>query len=338
MVTASDRPEADGSTEIEIKGRRVAVTGAAGFIGAAVAQRLASEGAEVVGIEVSPELASRVSATGAEARVADISDPGAITEALSDAEMVVHTAAFVREWGPMKDFIRVNVEGTANVLDAAEVAGNARVVQISSVVVFGYADTSHQDESAFRRNMGVPYVDTKSASDRIAARRGAVIVRPGDVYGPGSLSWVVRPVELMRSRRFAVPGKGDGTMLPIYVDDLVTGILAALRRGRPGSAYAVWDGEGVQFSDYFRRLAQAAGVPEPMSLPRPLLWALGGATEALSRLRGVPPAFGRHGIVLLDRRGTVSNEAARKELRWTPEVGLDEGIRRTGEWLRTAGA
>src|SRR5205085_3366219 len=123
----------------------------------------------------------------------------------------------------MKDFIRVNVEGTANVLDAAEAAGNARVVQVSSVVVFGYADTSHQDESAFRRNMGVPYIDTKSASDRIAARRGAVIVRPGDVYGPGSLSWVVRPVELMRSRRFAVPGKGDGTMLPIYVDDLVAG-------------------------------------------------------------------------------------------------------------------
>lgn len=336
MVTAGDRPEAESAAEIEISGSRVAVTGAAGFIGAAVARQLASEGAEVIGIEISPALESRVRDTGAEARIADIGVPEAITEALADAEMVVHTAAFVREWGPMRDFIRVNVEGTANVLGAAEAAGNARVVQVSSVVVYGYADESHQDESAFRRNVGIPYIDTKSASDRIAARQGAVIVRPGDVYGPGSIPWVVRPVEQMRARRFALPRKGDGIMLPAYIDDLVAGILAALKRGKPGQAYAVWDGDGVTFADYFGRLAEAAGAPKPMTLPKPLLWTMGGATEALARLRGVPPPFGRHVTHMLDRRGTVSNEAARG-LGWKPEVVLDEGIRRTAEWLRSEG-
>lgn len=310
---------------------RVAVTGAAGFIGSAVGRALAADGAEVVGIEVSPALESRVRDTGAEPRIADVSDAGAIRDALADVDAVVHAAAFVREWGPMRDFIRVNVQGTANVLDAAEAAG-ARVVQISSVVVYGYDDDSHQDESAFRRNVGIPYIDTKSASDRLAAQRGAVIVRPGDVYGPGSIPWVVRPVELMRSRRFALPGKGDGIMLPAYIDDLVAGIVAALRRGKPGEAYAVWDGEGVTFADYFRRLAEATGAPEPMSLPKPLLWAMGGAAEVIARLRGMPPPFGRHGTHLLDRRGTVSNEAA-LGLGWKPEVSLDEGIRRTAAQL-----
>ena len=326
MATASEPPS----------GQRIAVTGAAGFIGSAVARALKADGAEVIGIEVSPQLENRVRDTGAEPRVADIGDPDAIREALSDADSVIHTAAFVREWGPMEDFIRVNVQGTANVLDAAEAAGADRVVQISSVVVYGYDDTSHQDESAFRRNVGVPYIDTKSASDRMAARRGAVIVRPGDVYGPGSIPWVVRPVEMMRGRRLSLPDKGDGTMLPAYIDDLVAGILAALRKGEPGRAYTVWDGEGVTFAEYFRRLAEAAGVPEPMKLPKPLLWAMGGAIEAVSRVRGVPPPFGRHGIVLLNRRGSASNEAA-KELGWKPEVSLDEGLRRTGEWLRAEG-
>jgi nucleoside-diphosphate-sugar epimerase len=231
----------------------------------------------------------------------------------------------------------VNVEGTANVLDAAEAAGNARVVQISSVVVYGYADTSHQDESAFRRTTGVPYIDTKSASDAMAARRGAVIVRPGDVYGPGSIPWVVRPVELMRSRRFAIPGRGDGTMLPAYIDDLVAAIVLALQRGKPGQAYTVWDGEGVSFAEYYRQLAVAAGTPEPMKLPKPLLWAVGGAIETAARIRGVDPALGRHGTMLIDRRGTASNERARSELGWEPRISLDEGMRRTGEWLRAAG-
>jgi nucleoside-diphosphate-sugar epimerase len=312
------------ATASELSGKRVAVTGAAGFIGSAVARALVADGAEVIGIDVRE--ADQVS------RFGDISDAAAIREALAGVEAVVHTAASVREWGPMRDFIRVNVEGTANVLDAAEAAG-ARVVQISSVVVYGYTDPSDQGESAYRRNVGIPYLDTKSASDAMAARRGAVIVRPGDVYGPGSVPWVVRPVELMRAKRLALPRGGEGIMLPVYIDDLVAGILAALRSGEPGQAYAVWDGEGVTFAEYFRRLAEATGTTPPMSLPKPLLWAMGGATEVLARLRGVPPHFGRHGAHLLNRHGTVSNEATRG-LGWEPEVPLDEGIRRTAEWLR----
>jgi nucleoside-diphosphate-sugar epimerase len=319
---------------IELQGRRVAVTGANGFIGSAICRALAAEGAEVVGVEVFPEHEAELRAAGVEPRIADVSDRDAIVPALEDVELVVHTAAYVREWGSMEDFMRVNVRGTANVLDGAEAAGAERVVHVSSVVVYGYEDESHQGEHAYRRAVGVPYIDTKSASDALAARRGAVIVRPGDVYGPGSVPWLVRPVELMASRQFAVPNKGDGTMLPVYVDDLVAGVVLALRRGTPGRTYTVWDGHGVTFSEYYGMLARELDLREPPKLPKSLLFAFGAALEGGAKLLGRRPPMGRHGVTFLDRRGTASNERAREELGWSPSVELPEGIRRSAEWIR----
>jgi nucleoside-diphosphate-sugar epimerase len=315
----------------------VAVTGANGFIGGATCRALAAEGAHVIGVEVSPEHEADLRASGVEPRIADVSNREEIAEALADAELVVNCAAYVREWGAMDDFVTVNVRGTANVLDAADAAGSERVVQVSSVVVYGYEDDGHQDESAFRRAVGVPYIDTKSASDALASRRGAVTVRPGDVYGPGSIPWLVRPVRLMASRRFAVPNRGDGTMLPVYVDDLVSGILLALRRGEPGRAYTVWDGHGVSFSEYYGMLAGSLDLTEPVKLPKPLLFGAAALLEAVAKVRGAPPDFGRHGVTFLDRRGTASNQRAREELGWSPSVELPEGIRRSAAWVRAEG-
>ena len=101
------------------EGRKVAVTGAGGFIGNAICRRLAAEGAEVPGLDVDPARAGRVSAAGATFVEADVTDREALGAALDRADLVVHTAALVREWGPMDEFVRVNVGGTADVLDAA---------------------------------------------------------------------------------------------------------------------------------------------------------------------------------------------------------------------------
>jgi nucleoside-diphosphate-sugar epimerase len=325
------------ATQHGFEGVRTAVTGAGGFIGAAVTRELRDRGAAVVGIDVAPAAAARLSAVGAEPVLCDVTDAAGLERAFAGCEIVVHTAAHVREWGEMEEFVRVNVGGTAAVLDAAAAAGVSRVVHVSSVVVYGYEAAGELDEGAHLRTVGIPYIDTKSASDRLARRRGAVVVRPGDVYGPGSIPWLIRPLELARAGRLSLPGRGDGIMLPVYVDDLVEALLAAARRGRPGEAYAAWEGVPVSFREYFTRIAAIAGGSPPRRLPRPLLDLAGAAMERWAAIRARPPAFTARSATFIDRRGTVSIEAARSELGWEPRVGLDEGLRRCAEWVRAPG-
>lgn len=323
--------------ESEIEGRKVAVTGAAGFIGGAVTRKLSACGAEVVGIDAAPDSGGRIEAAGAEARIADVTDAAAMREALEGAGSLVHTAAIVSDAGSMADHVRVNVGGTATVLGAAFEAGVERSVHISSVVVYGYDDPSTQDESAHLRNCGVPYIDTKSASDRLARRRGAIVVRPGDVYGPGSIPWSVRPLGLAKSGQLAVPGSGESLMLPVYIDDLADAVLLALERGEPGEAYTAWnDAETVTFENFFNRFAEMSGGREARRLPAVVIRALGTAMEAAARLSGRPPAMTRHSVVLINRRGSVS-AAKLRSLGWEPQVSFDEGMSRTEDWFRAQG-
>jgi nucleoside-diphosphate-sugar epimerase len=288
----------------------IAVTGASGFIGAALTNRLRADGDEVIGIDV----------TGNPARRADVSDPSATVAALGGADAIVHAAAIVAERGRMEDFVRVNVRGTRNVLDAA---GPRRTVVIASVAGWGYEFRRELREDAPPRPCGLPYVDTKGATETLALRRGATVIRPGDVYGPGSIPWVIRPLEMIRAGRFYLPSPGDGIMTLAYIDDLVDAIVRALREPRAaGRAYTVWDGEPVLAREYFERL----GGRPVRTLPAPVL-------RAAARAMGVGPAA----VTFVTRRAAYPNERARAELGWRPSTTLDEGMARTREWARTTG-
>jgi nucleoside-diphosphate-sugar epimerase len=286
----------------------VAVTGASGFIGTALCARLRDDGDDVIAVDVA----------GNPDRRADVADPSSVIAALAGADAVVHAAAIVSERGRMEDFVRVNVRGTRNVLDAA---GDRRVVVIASVAGWGYEFARDLREDSPPRQCGIPYMDTKGATETLALRRGATVIRPGDVYGPGSTQWVVRPLEMMRRRQFFLPAPGDGLMTLIYVDDLVDAIVRALKEpAAAGRAYTVWDGEPVTAREYFQRLGPVRTLPAP--LLKVAATALGMGPAALS---------------FVSRRATYPNARAREELGWRPLTDLDVGMARTLEWAREAG-
>jgi nucleoside-diphosphate-sugar epimerase len=320
-----------------------AVTGAGGFIGLAVCAHLAGTGARVRGLDVDPAAAPRVQAAGAEFVQCDTTDPPAVRRALDGVDRLVHAAARVSDWGPMEDFVRVNVGGTETVLDAARDAGCAQTVHLSSVAIWGYEHEQELDEDAPPRPCGIPYIDTKGASDTLARDRAGAgepiaVIRPGDVYGPRSTPWAVRPLEAIKRRRFMLVGKGEGLMTPVYVDDLVAAIALALEKPEArGQAFTVWDGHAVTCAEFFGHYARMLGRSRIPRLPRPLAAAAGAAQEAAARVTGRPPAFSRNAITFVTRRAPYSNRRAREVLGWEPRVDLAEGMRRTEDWFRREG-
>jgi nucleoside-diphosphate-sugar epimerase len=314
---------------------RVCITGASGFIGRVLAERWRAAGAEVVGID-------RVEDPRRGVVAGDISRPGSWQSAAEGCDVVVHTAALVGMPSDESGFWAVNVRGTRLALEAAANAGVRRFVHLSSVVTFGLDFPDRVDERWPVQPTGVAYVDTKIASEQVVLQSHAAgeaevtVVRPGDVYGPGSRPWTVLPVELLKSRRLVLPARGRGIHSPIYVDDLVDGIVsAASSEAAAGQVITLSGGVGVETQRFFDRYARMLGRRAVPSAPTSVLLAAASVQDRLARLRGKVNELTPSGVRYLAlRRGTYGIGKARELLGWSPAVGLDEGMARTEGWLR----
>jgi nucleoside-diphosphate-sugar epimerase len=317
--------------------RSVFVTGASGFIGAAVAERFREAGAAVRGID-------RIADERRGVVAGDVSVAGAWQRAVEGAELVVHTAALVSFRGDARRFWEVNVLGTRRVLDAAARAGVARVVHLSSVTAFGFDFPDGADERWPVRTNGSPYVDTKVAGEAVvlaahaAGEVACTVIRPGDVYGPRSRPWTVLPVEMLRAGRMFLPAGGRGIFSPVYVDNLIDGIvLAAASPAAAGHVFTITDDAGVTTREFFGRYATLLGVPPPRSIPTGLAAALAAVAGPLDRLRDPASELNPMSARYLARRGTYSIDKARRVLGYAPRIRLDEGFDRTAGWLREQG-
>ena len=309
------------------------VTGRLGFIGGAVAARFSELGAEVRGVDLRADSELDVVA-------GDVAVPGAWQDHAAGCDLVVHTAAVVSLRPGGAAFWHTNVGGTRHVLDAAVRGGAERVVHLSSVTVFGFDFPDGVDERHPVRPNGVPYVDTKVASEQVVLQAHAegelacTVVRPGDVWGPRSRPWTVIPVEEIRARRFLLPAWGRGVFSPLYIDNLVEGIVqAATRQEGAGRVFTLTDGAGVRAREFFGHYARMLGRRGVPVAPTAVVRLLAAAVGVLQRESEVTPSAADY----LGRRGTYSIERARSLLGYEPAVGLEEGMARTERWLREQG-
>lgn len=311
---------------------KVVITGAAGFVGAAVRRELESRGHEVVGLDIVADVSSGTFP-------ADFTRPGSGAEQMKGADVVVHTAALVSYAMAHEDAFAVNVEGTRNLLATAREMAVRRVVHISSVVVYPDVPRQLPEDSAIDVN-GTPYVDTKVLSEIPVYRQmvegdlECVIIRPGDVYGPRSRPWTALPYESMKKRLFALPMMGKGHFTPVYIDDLARGIAAAVESpDASGEVFNICDGTVVTCKEFFTPLAKMSGAGWFPSLPSSMVLGMAAVMEFVERLRGNRTESNPDTIRYFMRKtGGYSIDKARLILGFEPQIDLEEGQRRAAAW------
>jgi nucleoside-diphosphate-sugar epimerase len=316
----------------------VFVTGAAGFIGAAIVDRCREAGIEVRGVDMA----------GGELRdgvvQGDVTEPGAWQEHAAGCDLVVHTAAVVGMYSSPKGYWETNVRATRLALDAAVAGGAKRFLHLSSIVVHGFDFDGEVDERSPVRPNGVHYVDTKIASEQVVLAAHAsgeiacTIVRPGDVYGPRSRPWTVEPVRMLKAGRLALPDGGRGMHSPVFVDDLVGGILlAAAEPKAEGRIFILTGPEHVTIAEFIGHYCRMLGLDQPRSVPTALARAGARLIDAAARLRGQRNEMTPAAVDYFNRRGTYSIARACELLGYQPGHDLDAGMAKTESWLRSEG-
>lgn len=317
----------------------VFITGASGFIGGQIAERLLADGrrVRVLARRPLPELET----LGAEVVLGDLESPGALFRGCEGAVTVFHVAGRVGVWGPAEDFYRVNVEGTRNVIAACHTAGVKRLIYTSSPsVVYHGGDLAGIDESAPLCTVApCAYPTSKAAAERLVSEAhsddlATLSLRPHLVWGLGDKNIVPRILALAGMGRLKIVGSGQNKVDVTHITNVVDAHLLAERTLQQpesktgGKAYFITNGEPVVLWDWVNQLLRGLGRPEiTKRVSLNSAYRIGGIMETLWRvlpLRGEPP-MSRFVAKELATDHWFNIAAARRDLGYNPRITMAAG-------------
>jgi acetylornithine/succinyldiaminopimelate/putrescine aminotransferase/nucleoside-diphosphate-sugar epimerase len=326
------------------------VTGASGFIGGRLAQRLVADGHQVRCLVRASSDATQLERLGVEIAVGDLGSERSLARAVEGCNYVFHCGALVSDWATMQEITQTNVHGTRSLLEAAAGASVERFVHFSTTDVYGHPNANGAPTEEMHAASGFSnwYAQSKLLAEaevrRAEAERSlqAVILRPATVYGPGSREVVGEIARAIRSRQMLLVGGGRAVAGLCYVDNLIdAAVLALHHEAAPGQAFNVSDGLDVTWRQFTDGLAEGLGCAKVRwSVP---YWAASGVGFSLEhgyrllrRTTGLsaPPLLSRQAVQVLGRNQDFSNRRARETLGWEPRVDYATGMRETVAWLR----
>ena len=323
----------------ELRGKKVLVTGATGFIGGRLAERLATEeGASVTGTGRDLSKVPFLREAGVNMQSVDLLDEVGMAKVVAGQDVVFHVAAWLGSHGQPQQAEAFNVQATLNLIRLAAAHGVKRFVHTSSIAVYGLPtqpviteDTPFSDQTDL-------YGRTKAAGERqalaLAQELGLelTVIRPGMVYGPRAIGWSVRMLQLVQKGVPVIYDGGRGHAYPIYIDNLIDGmVLAATQPGAVGEAFNFSD-PAITFKEWFGYYGQMCGR-EPRSLPLFLARSL----VILNDLFHLNLPLTRERLNYFLVRAEFPTTKAQQRLGYQPRVPIAEGMRRTETWLRAEG-
>ena len=320
------------------------VTGASGFVGAAIANAARDAGYRVRVLVRPSSPRTNIEPTD-EVVIGDICDRASLVPALRGVRYLAHAAADYRLWSPTpEDIVRTNVEGTRTIMDEALRAGVERIVYTSSVATLELRDDMPADETrslpegkaigAYKRSK---VLAERVVEDMVQHRRlPAVIVNPSAPIGPRDVKPTPTGRIIVECASGRMPGFVRTGLNLVHVDDVAAGHLAALRRGGIGERY-ILGGENVLLATMLADIAAIVGRrPPTLSFPIAALYPVALAAEAWARLTGQEPFATRDGLRMARHYMFFNDAKARRELSYTSRP-YREGLADAIAWFRQAG-
>ena len=322
----------------------VLVTGATGFVGAAVARALAGRGARLRVLARSSSPRRNLDGLEAEVVEGDMRDAASMSRALDGVGALFHVAADYRLWAPdPTEIVRNNLLGTEAVMQAALAAGVQRIVYTSSVATLSLAHTPADETSPLNEADAIgAYKRSKVAAERLVERMvaeqglPAIIVNPSTPIGPGD----VRPTPtgriIVEAATGRVPAFVDTGLNLVHVDDVAEGHCLALEKGRVGDRY-ILGGQDVSLRDMLAEIARLTGRrPPSINLPRGPLYPLAVAAEMVGRITGKEPFLTVDALKMAGHHMFFSSAKAERELGYRARP-YPEALADALAWFRLEG-
>jgi len=326
----------------------VLLTGATGLLGNAIARLLVAEGRRVRALVRDPARASKVVPPACEIVAGDVTDAASVLAAARGCEVIYHASGLPEQWlRDPREFDRVNVDGTRNVVAAARAVDAKRFVYASTIDVFRFPspgvpfDESELDSAP----KATAYERSKQEADRVVtAALGdglpAVFLHPSGIYGPGPLTSPGTNHLFADLVRGKVPMLLPGAIPVVYSDDVAHGHLLAERKANVGERYILSESTHslTAIAEAVRRETAASGRASKVPPVMPLAVAniVASAGEFLSGWTGKPPLLPKGQLEFLKYGAVPSGAKAVRELGWKPR-SFEQGLRETLAFLRAEG-
>lgn len=324
---------------------RALVTGATGFVGAAVARALLNDGWEVRALARPQSNRCNLQGLSIEICVGDLTDPASLERALANCTALFHVAADYRLGvRHPEELYQANVEGTRHVLAAARNAGVERIVYTSSVATLGLpADGSPGDEQTpvVITDMIGHYKRSKFLAEKLVLQLAAdglpvVIVNPSTPIGPGDVKPTPTGQTILDAARGRMPAYVDTGLNIVHVDDVAAGHLQAFRHGRIGERY-VLGGQDMSLKEILTLVSRLVGrIPPRVRLPHALVMPIAYLSEGFTRTFGGSSRITVEAVRMSRKMMFFSSAKAQRELGYSwrpPTLALTDAVR----WFEAAG-
>ncbi|MBW7477209.1 NAD-dependent epimerase/dehydratase family protein [Paenibacillus oenotherae] len=325
----------------------VLVTGATGFLGRRLVQRLLEEGYTVTAAGRNEAVGRELTLEGARFLPASLEDEQAMLDACRGQSYVFHCGALSTPWGAYRDFYRSNVMGTRHVIAGCRTHGVTRLIHVSTPsLYFQYKDGFGISEASPLPNKPVNhYARTKRMAESLVDEAFAqglpvVTIRPRALFGPGDNAIFPRLVRANQKKFVPLFRKGQIMMDITYIDNCVDALLLCMRSPEStlGRKYNITNGEPIPFINILEQVFRLLDMPfHHKEIPYKLAYSLAGLMELASKtllLGKAEPVLTRYTLGTLGFHQTLDITAAREELGYRPSISNEAGIRLFADWWK----